>query len=145
MPRSEREALRSENINQVPVTRSEHHGLGKEVHVSEMDVNSGVLKYHWFSTFSISSDGFRDYKYETLLFPTPVKIISLTQLNGDFFDWRYHFELEATSTVNNERYNLQAVLNESNVFDCFFDPKVPKELFGHDQLSPLVRYCESRL
>ena len=53
--------------------------------------------------------------------------------------------MEATSTVNDERYNLHVVLNESNVFDCFFDPKVPKELFGHDQLSPLVRYCESRL
>ena len=87
---------------------------------SEMDVNSVVLKYHWFPAFSISNDAFRDYKYETLLFPTPVKITSLTQNNGDFFDWRYHFELEATSTVNDERYNLHVVLNESNVFDCFF-------------------------
>ena len=40
---------------------------------------------------------------------------------------------------------MHIVLNESNVLDCFFDPKVPKELFGHDQLSPIIRYCESRL
>ena len=58
---------------------------------SEMDVNSVVLKYHWFSAFSISNDAFRDYQYETLLFRTPLKITSLTQINGDFFDWRYHF------------------------------------------------------
>ena len=34
--------------------------------------------------------------------------------------------------------------------DCFFDPifvdpKIPKEVFGHDQFSPMLRYCESRL
>ena len=37
------------------------------------------------------------------------------------------------------------VINESNVFDCFFDDKVSKEEFGHDQFSPMLRYCESRL
>ena len=46
---------------------------------------------------------------------------------------------------NDELYNLQVILNESNVLDCFFDPKVLKELFGHGQLFPIVCYCEFRL
>ena len=95
-----------------------------------MDVNSVVLKYHWFSSFSISNDAFRNYKYETPFFPTPVKIVSLTQINDDFFDWRYHFELEATSTVNDERYKLHVVLNESNVFDCFFDQNAERIIWS---------------
>ena len=74
-----------------------------------------------------------------------MKIISLTRIEDVFFDWRYHFQLQATSTVDNKEYEFHVVLNESNVLDSFFDPKVPKEVFGHDQLSPMLRYCESRL
>ena len=74
-----------------------------------------------------------------------MKIISLTRIEDVFFDWRYHFQLQATSTVDNKEYEFHVVLNESNVLDSFFDPKVPKEVFGHDQLSSMLRYCESRL
>ena len=40
---------------------------------------------------------------------------------------------------------MHVVLNESNVFDCFFDRKVDKNVFGHDQFSPMYRYLESRI
>ena len=47
--------------------------------------------------------------------------------------------------VSDKEYNFHVVINESNAFDCFFDDKVSKEEFGHDQFSPMLRYCESSL
>ena len=35
------------------------------------------------------------------------------------------------------------MLNECNVFRSFFDPKVSVGIFGDNQLSPVVRLCES--
>ena len=37
------------------------------------------------------------------------------------------------------------MLNESNIIDCFFDPKVTKDVFGNDLFSPMFRFLECRL
>ena len=38
---------------------------------------------------------------------------------------------------------MHVVLNECNVFNTFFDPKIPIDTFGNNDLSPLVRLCEA--
>ena len=53
--------------------------------------------------------------------------------------------MEALPTTNDEKFLMHVVLNESNVLDCFFDWKVDKNVFGHDQFSPIYRYLESRI
>ena len=87
----------------------------------EIDGNSIIIKYDWFSVFSTSDDAFQTYEYAKLSFPTAVKITSLSQIEVTFFDWRYHFQMEASSTTNDEKFLMHVVLNESNVLDCFFD------------------------
>ena len=111
----------------------------------EINENSIVIKYRWFSVFSISNDAFQQYEYQSLGFPTAVKVTSLTLIQDTFFDWRHHFQLEATSTTNDDKFSLHVVVNESNILECFFDPKVSKDVFGHDQFSPMLRFLECRL
>ena len=53
--------------------------------------------------------------------------------------------MEASSTTSDEKFLMDVLLNEYNVFDCFFDKKVDKNVFGHDQFSPMYRYLESRM
>ena len=111
----------------------------------EIDGNSIIIKYEWFSVFSTSDDAFQTYEYGKLSFPTAMKMTSLSQIEATFFDWRYHFQMEASSTTNDEKFSIHVVFNESNVLDCFFDQKVDKNVFGHDQFSPMYRYLESRM
>ena len=77
-------------------------------------------------------------------FQLPWKLLPSPRFEVTFFDWRYHFQMEASSTTNDEKFLKHVVLNEYNVLDCFFDWKVDKNVFGHDQFSPIYRYLESR-
>ena len=52
----------------------------------EIDGNSIIIKYDWFSVFNTSDDSFQSYEYAKLSFPTAVKITSLSQIEATFFD-----------------------------------------------------------
>ena len=71
-------------------------------------------------------------------------IISLTAINEDFFDFRFHYEMKETAKEFEEEKTFHVVLNEVNVTDTFFDPTVDAEVFGNQHLSALWRLVESR-
>ena len=105
-----------------------------------------LVKAENYAFFAFTyDDEFQTYEYAKFSFPTTVESTSLSQIEATFFDWRYHFQMEASSTTNDEKFLMHVVLNESNVLDCFFDKKVDKDVFGHDQFSPMYRYLESRM
>ena len=84
-----------------------------------------LVKAENYAFFAFTyDDAFQTYEYAKLSFPTAVEITSLSQIEATFFDWRYHFQMEASSTTNDEKFLMHVVLNESNVLDCFFDKKL---------------------
>ena len=105
-----------------------------------------LVKAENYAFFAFTyDDEFQTYEYAKFSFPTTVESTSLSQIEATFFDWRYHFQMEASSTTSDEKFLTHVILNKSNVFDCFFDNNVEKNVYGHVQFSPMYRYLESRM
>ena len=73
---------------------------------------------------------------------TKSQILTLTAINEDFFDFRFHYSVEVLLNGNAQTFHV--VLNEVNVVESFFDPKVDVGVFGNNHLSALWRLVECK-
>ena len=109
----------------------------------DLTSSSLIIKYKWFQTFKISDDAFCSYEYDDFNISTKCKIVKIETIEQKYYDWKHHFQFSITKGNNSNISSIHVVLNECNVFRSFFDPKVPVGIFGDNQLSPVVRLCES--
>lgn len=107
-----------------------------------LDSSSIIIKHEWFQTFDVTNDPFRSYEYGKFIPSRGSKITSITPLNGNFYDWKFHFQI-TTKTSDQKVEKIHVVINECNVWKTFFDPKVAVKTFGDNKLSPMFRLCES--
>ena len=108
--------------------------VGLESQLKEIIFNnklSIVWKHKWFSIFREGSMPLKEISYQHF---GPeyykAKIISLTAIEDDFFDFRFHYELKVTS--------------KDFEGEKSFDPKVDVRVFGNNHLSALWRLVEAR-
>ena len=110
---------------------------------SELDSSSLIINHEWFQTFTVCDDSFRSYEYGKFIAHRGSKIINIIPIDEKFYDWKNHFHIEIGTGDQNVTKKIHIVINECNVVNTFFDPKVPVEVFGNNKLSPMFRLCES--
>ena len=102
-----------------------------------------VWKQHWFSIFSENPMSLKHFSYRHFCQEyTKSQILTLTAINEDFFDFRFHYSVEVLLNGNAQTFHV--VLNEVNVVESFFDPKVDVGVFGNNHLSALWRLVECK-
>ena len=110
---------------------------------SQLNSSSLIIKNGWFESFNISDDSFQCYEYQNLTMKRLSKIINIESISGYFYDWKHHFGLTIETSGQDGVKKVHVVINECNVLKTFFDHKVNVEIFGDNELSPMLRLCES--
>lgn len=73
----------------------------------------------------------KSYEYSKLMIPSASKITQIEPMDGDFYDWKDHFQVTIQVSPNVSVKTIHVVLNECNVFNTFFDPKIQTDSFGN--------------